>query len=272
MPEDHCVGYGREPYRALCADYPGPDVYPRDDFRVEWGPVFHRGRLDGSARVLVIGQDPAQHETVVRRILVGEAGHRVQGLLRKLGLDRSYVLVNAFLYAVYGQGGGNRHRDDPAIAAYRHRWLDALVGEGGVQAVLALGGLADAAWRTWLETPTGMASDVPFARVTHPTQPESSSGGDPARRAAATAAMLETWNTALTRLRPAITEPDLDGPLEPYGAAFVDGDRRPIPAGDLPAGTPHWMRARSGWAERRGDTVAQKRRTITVTVPAAETA
>ena len=95
-------GYVAEPYLTLCADYPGPDVYPPDQFRLEWGPIFHRGRLDGSARVLVIGQDPAQHETVVRRILVGEAGRRVQGLLAKLGITRSYVFINTYLYSVYG--------------------------------------------------------------------------------------------------------------------------------------------------------------------------
>ena len=54
-------GYGNEPFQTLCADYPGTDVYPPERFRIEWGPIFHRGRLDGSARVLVIGQDPAQH-------------------------------------------------------------------------------------------------------------------------------------------------------------------------------------------------------------------
>ena len=79
-------GYVEEPFRTLVRDYPGADVYPPDQFRVEWGPIFHRGRLDGSARVLVIGQDPAQHETIVRRILVGEAGRRLQGLLAKLGI------------------------------------------------------------------------------------------------------------------------------------------------------------------------------------------
>jgi hypothetical protein len=31
-------------------------------FRLEWGPIYYRGRLDGSARVLVIGQDPAADE------------------------------------------------------------------------------------------------------------------------------------------------------------------------------------------------------------------
>ena len=81
-----CVGYGAEPFASLVADYPGDDVYPQADFRTEWGPVFHRGRLDGSARVLVLGQDPATHEAISRRILVGEAGQRVQGLLAKVGV------------------------------------------------------------------------------------------------------------------------------------------------------------------------------------------
>jgi hypothetical protein len=65
--------YGDDPWRTLVETYPGADVYPPADFRTEWGPIFHRGRLDGSARVLVIGQDPSAHESIARRILVGEA-------------------------------------------------------------------------------------------------------------------------------------------------------------------------------------------------------
>src|SRR5437773_12495076 len=42
-------------------------------------------------------------ESIARRILVGGAGHRLQGLLAKLGLKRSYVRVNTYLYSVYGQ-------------------------------------------------------------------------------------------------------------------------------------------------------------------------
>ena len=91
---EFCPGYP-SPFDALVANYPGEDVYPSADFRVEWGPIFHRGRLDGSARVLVLGQDPATHESISRRILVGEAGQRVQGLLAKLGIRRSYGKVGA---------------------------------------------------------------------------------------------------------------------------------------------------------------------------------
>src|SRR5205809_2015371 len=108
------------PFRALCEDYPGTETYPQEAFRTEWGPIFHRGRLDGSARILVIGQDPASHETIVRRVLVGEAGQRLQGFLYKLGIDRSYVIINTFLYSVYGQWGGNQHKNDAGIIAYRN--------------------------------------------------------------------------------------------------------------------------------------------------------
>ncbi|MFF9089925.1 hypothetical protein ACF1BE_26635 [Streptomyces sp. NPDC014991] len=70
-------GYTQDPYAALVGDYPGSDIDPAKNFRVEW-PIFHRGRLDGSARVLVVGQDSAAHEAITRRILVGTAGRRFQ--------------------------------------------------------------------------------------------------------------------------------------------------------------------------------------------------
>src|SRR3712207_3522594 len=120
-------GYGEKPFRELVEAAPGPEVYPPDAFRVEWGPIFHRGRLDGSARVLVIGQDPAAHEAIARRILVGEAGQRVQAFLGRLGVVRSYVMVNALLFSVYGQQGGEDHISDPGVVGYRHRWLDAVL-------------------------------------------------------------------------------------------------------------------------------------------------
>src|SRR5438093_12887455 len=131
-------GYSEEPFRTLVRDYPETDVYPPNQFRVEWGPIFHRGRLDGTARVLVIGQDPAQHETVVRRILAGEAGRRVQGFLAKLGITRSYVMINTFLYSVFGTAS-TPARKAPALVAYRHRWLEALFAGAHLAGVLTLG-------------------------------------------------------------------------------------------------------------------------------------
>jgi uracil-DNA glycosylase len=242
-------GYGKLPFRTLVRDVPDATVFPTMDFRTEWGPVFHRGRLDGSARLIVIGQDPAQHEIIARRTLVGDAGHRIQGFVAKLGLTRSYVMVNTFVYSVFGQGGGNNHKNDPAIIAYRNRWFDALL-PGQIEGVVALGQLADAAWQAFKQTPTGAAFNGVYTPVTHPTQPESSSKGDKVKRAAAIKKMLQGWNTALQLLHPKITA-DVPTPLVPYGTAFLPAGLSDIPQEDLPAGSPAWcVVTRAGHAGR----------------------
>lgn len=259
-------GYGTEPFLSLCANYPEADVYPPSEFRLEWGPIFHRGRLDGSARILVIGQDPAQHESVVRRILVGEAGRRVQGLLAKLGITRSYVFINTYLYSVYGSvKAATRKR--PALIDYRNRWLDALLVGRQVQGVLALGQAADEAWSLWKSTPAGQATNVGYAAITHPTQPESSSKGDKTKLAAATRRMLQNWNGALQSLSPHLLAVDVVAPLVLYGDTWADGDRVSIPEVDFPAGLPGWMHVQDGWAKRAGADDLAKRRNITITVP-----
>src|SRR6266403_2241181 len=173
MPHPFDAGYALQPFRGLAENYPEADVYPPGQFRVEWGPIFHRGRLDGSARVLVIGQDPAQHETIVRRILVGEAGRRLQGFLAKLGIIRSYVLLKTFFYSVYGSVTV-AVRKHLKLIAYRHRWLDALFNGQQIEAVVTLGSLAAEAWQLWQATPQGQATTVAVAAITHPTQSESS--------------------------------------------------------------------------------------------------
>lgn len=262
---DACAGYGTEPFHTLCADFPDASIYPPADFRVEWGPIFHRGRLDGTARLLVIGQDPAAQESIARRILVGGAGHRVQGFLTKLGLTRSYVLVNTYLYSVYGQAAGERHSDDVKIAKYRHRWLDALLIGSNVQAVLALGHLADSAWQRYRTTPKGKTLQVAYQAVRHPTYPDSASKGNKEKFKQLMATMLQGWNAALDVLRPALTS-DQATPSSYYGATIKASELVEIPECDLPPGAPAWMRGSDGWAKRTG-TGAAKRRTITVTIP-----
>jgi uracil-DNA glycosylase len=267
MSIDFDPGYCQAPFDQLCRDYPGAEVYPASDFRTEWGPVFHRGRLDGSARVLIIGQDPAQHEEMARRILIGTAGHRTQGFLYKLGIDRSYVLINTFLYSVYGQAGGERHQADPGIAQYRNRWLDALLSGDQIEAVIALGSLADGAWGVWKSTSAGTAYKGAYAHITHPTEPEGASKGNRQKLAAGIKAMLQDWNRGLQSLRPSIAHPDAVRPLVLYGEAFGPGDLVSIPPFDLPAGSPAWMLGSKQWAARTGSTARLKRYSITLTVP-----
>jgi uracil-DNA glycosylase len=273
MPESEthasCPGYAVAPFDELVATYPGTDVYPVRHFRIEWGPIFHRGRLDGSARVLVLGQDPATHEAVSRRILVGEAGQRVQGLLAKAGVTASYTMINTFVYSVYGQGGGTRHAHDEKIAAYRHRWLDALLVDTPVTAVVALGTLAKTAYTTWAGTRPDVAGRLHLAAVRHPTWPESSSAQGSTSLADATAALLTNWNRALPALREHVVA-DTAVELRPYGRTWQDGDLAEIPEGDLPAGSPPWWRSLRAWAARTGSDADSKRATITVTVPREE--
>ena len=220
MQRDFDRGYYRQPYRSLVGDYPDADVYPLDSFRVEWGPVFHRGRLDGSARVLVLGQDPATHEAIARRVLVGEAGQRVQGLLTRLGIDHSYVFVNTYLYSVFGQRRGERHIDDEPITAYRNRWLDAIVADQPIEAIITLGHLADTAYHKWRATPKGAANTAAYGTVLHPTYPDSASRSQKLTKAEAFARLCTSWNAALDLLHP------VDHARHPGAAAPLRHDDR----------------------------------------------
>ena len=267
MTHDFDQGYSLEPFRTLCTKYPGEDAFPRSHFRVEWGPIFHRGRLDGSARVLIIGQDPAQHETILRRILVGEAGRRVQGFLAKLGITKSYVMLNTFLYSVYGSTNVEARRN-PGLLGYRNSWFNEILGSGNIEGVVALGMYADEAWKMWKGTGKGKNTNVSYVAITHPTQPESSSGRDKTKLRESTKKMLQNWNQGLQTIAPAIMHPDKPIELVLYVDSFGDDDKPQIPEIDLPPGLPSWMRENDGWARRAGTTPILKRANITVTVPA----
>ena len=44
------------------------------EFRLEFGPVYYRGRLDGTARIIILGQDPSVNEILAQRVFVGHSG------------------------------------------------------------------------------------------------------------------------------------------------------------------------------------------------------
>ena len=246
-------------FRQLCQDYPSGDVYTTG-FRTKWGPIFYRGHVSGSARLLVIGQDPAQHEAFLRRILTGEAGRRVQGFVRKLGYTKHYVMVNTYLYGIYNQKVAFQHANDPGIADYRHKWFDAILAPGKIEAVVAFGSQAHTAWQTYLATPSGQAISVAYAHVMHPTAPGK---GNPI---ITTKTLLDNWNQGLQKLRPHITHPDISEPFIPYGSDFTADELPEIPCQDLPAGIPDWMREGVAWALMASDPGDQQAN-ITLKVP-----
>ena len=261
-----------EPFASLARNYPGPETYDPQRFRVEWGPIFHRGRLDGTATVLVLGQDPGQHESIAHRCLVGEAGQRVQGFLWKLGIERSYVMANTFLYSVYGQPRREEVEElMQRTARYRKRWLDALLDGTAVKAVVGFGALAKDAFERWQKTASGKRFVGHFEPLTHPTMPDATARPGSAKYKAAMKNMLEGWNAGLARLDGELgADRDRKRKLVPYGEALLPEDRKQIPESDMPPGTPAWMRSLKQWATRKGATPDAKRATVEVKVPTGE--
>src|SRR5215210_7722282 len=127
-----------------------PDPPFTDRFWFDWGPVFYRGRLNGTARVLCVGSDPGPTERISGRTLVGDAGQRVQGFLTKLGLTRSYLCLNAFPYALF-PGEADTADDmlrDPDQMKWRNRLYD-MTRSPALSAVVAFGRVGQDAVSLW---------------------------------------------------------------------------------------------------------------------------
>jgi uracil-DNA glycosylase len=143
-------------YRGL-----GRVVVGREAFRWHHGPMFFRGRLDGSAKVVVIGQEGAQDESLSHRSFTGGTGARMQHLLRHLGFDRSYLFLNSFVYPIFGQYTDDlrplaQDRRSP-IVIHRHRILDKAIVNGDVRLIVAVGRAAKESIATWIQAHGGSA-------------------------------------------------------------------------------------------------------------------
>src|SRR6185295_17253562 len=174
-------------------------------FWYAFGPVLYRGRTDGSARVMVIASDPGPSECLpfMRRTLVGDSGQKTQGFLAKLGLTRSYVLVNAFAVAMHpGESARGLQvlRTNANIRAARHDLYNLLLG-GGPQAIVAFGGVAQEAYDLWAASNPAVRN-VPVLALAHPAAVDRDGTGNDAA--------LKNWAKAVTKLRTLVT-PDADG-------------------------------------------------------------
>lgn len=249
-------------FRTLCQKYPDDSVYKgTDGFRSLWGPVFYRGRANGTARLLVIGQDPAQTEAFTRRILSGQAGRRVQGFVEKLGFSKSYLMINAFLYGIYNQNMALPHLNDPDIKAYRDKWLEAAFAPGKIEAVVTFGTPAREAWEAFTETPVGASATA--SAFHHPAlHPTADKPEGPITRKD----LLKNWNRALEKHHAKIQNPDVAKPLVPYGDDFTAAELPEIPSRDLPMGLQPWMRTTDFWA-KLANPPGTERANISIAVP-----
>jgi uracil-DNA glycosylase len=153
-------------WAALFAETPnyrglGQAVVGREAFRWHHGPMFFRGRLDGSAKVVLVGQEGAQDESLSHRSFTGGTGARMQYFLRHIGFDRSYLFLNSFVYPIFGQ-----YTDDlrplaqdlrSPIVQHRHRILDKAVVDGDIRLVVAVGRAAKESIATWVKAHGGNA-------------------------------------------------------------------------------------------------------------------
>jgi hypothetical protein len=194
-------------------------------FRPEFGPVYYRGRLNGSARLLIVGQDPSTDEILAQRNLVGASGQRAQRLLNKIGITKSYVMLNTFLFGIKGQMDAvmNAVAIEPPILNYRNGLFDKITAENTIQVIISFGNGADLAITTW----PGRPAAVPWFQLHHPSAPDN--------------VVLPSWNANLNALQAAVTPDNAAGvDLTPYGATFGPGDVAAIPREDLAFGIADW--------------------------------
>ncbi len=180
----------------------------------------------------------------MRRTLVGDSGQKTQGFLAKLGLIRSYVLVNAFAVALHpGKASKGRQilANNATLATFRHGFYDRLLAGGALEAVVAFGDNAQLAYDLWAASNPAVGA-IPVVKVAHPAAVDRGGSGNDAA--------LKAWAKAVTTLRAIVTpDPAGDASGPNFGAYFTECDYARIPRWDLPqpapayAGDDSWGRA-----------------------------
>jgi hypothetical protein len=214
-----------------------PDYSPvKDFFWYDWGPVFYRGRLDKTAKVLCVASDPGPTERIGGRALIGNAGQRLQGFLSKIGITKSYVCLNGFIYSLHPShlSNGIKLLSDPAHLRWRNKVFKAVKGPG-MQAIIAFGIVAQTAVDLW-----NSKGDIPVLKTYHPSYREDETK------------LVTDWNRVINELRQIVTkDSDGDNTLPLYGSTFVEADYAAIPRRDLPFGVPDFL-GNDAWRRTAG--------------------
>lgn len=137
-----------------------------EQFRWHFGPMFYRGRLTpNSVKVLVIGQEGGQDESLSHRAFTGGTGARLQGFVRYLGIEESYLFLNTFVYSIYGQYDASLKwlAQDPAspVVLHRHNIFNYVLSQNDVRLVVAVGQAAKESVVTWIKSRGGSCPDGP---------------------------------------------------------------------------------------------------------------
>jgi uracil-DNA glycosylase len=144
----------------------------KDKVRYEMGPIFYRGRTDGTARVLVVGQDAATDEALVQRAFTGGTGQKVQNWLNAVGITSSYVCLNTFIYSIYEQYDEftKELATTGPIKDYRNRLFEKVFAENKIDLVISFGSAAHESVRIFRDEKLGgkLPSNVVWVQMLHP--------------------------------------------------------------------------------------------------------
>ncbi len=244
----------------------GKAMSGNEEFRWHFGPMFYRGRLgDHQVKVLVVGQEGAQDESLSHHSFTGGTGGRMQRLLNHLGIDRSYLFLNTFVYPIFGQYNGllpviAQHPASP-IAKHRKALFDYVVDRNDLQLVIAVGRAAKESLASWVEAHGGTADPdelhladasvispgLRMVGVLHP-------GG--AGKGGAVAAIVASFKAAISQVHQWIADDPTWLPVDPgatrSSAASYKYASDPVPFRDLPYGAP-WRLGRDSTSSNRRD-------------------
>lgn len=256
--------FARTPnYRRL-----GKEVIGSEKFRWHFGPMFYRGRLkDNAVKVLVIGQEGAQDESLSHRSFTGETGARMQHFLNYIGINESYLFLNTFVYPIYGQYDSSlrwlAQDPDSPIVQHRHQIFNYVLERNDVHLVVAVGNAAKDSVVSWIESRGGScpqgAQDVsqcsagnldPSTKIIGVVHP----GG--AWKGGALDAIKEDFRRATQQIRDWTEEDPNWLPPDPSGLRQFDQPYEyksdPIPFADFGYGLP-WRLGRGGTSSNRKD-------------------
>jgi uracil-DNA glycosylase len=243
-------------------------VIGKERHRWQFGPMYYRGRLaKHSVKVVVIGQEGAQDESLAHRSFVGGTGSRMQHFLNFIGINHSYVFLNTFVYPITGQYDSKlkwlAQNTDSPIVQHRHKILDYLLDINDVRLVIAVGVAAKESVKTWVESKGGTCPDGisdlstctgsfldPHTKVVGVLHP----GG--AGQGGSTTAIKKSFQKAADKISTWLDEDPTWLPLDsgavrdltkPYTYRSI-----PIPFCDLPFGIT-WRIGRGGTSSNRKD-------------------
>lgn len=240
-----------------------------EEFRWHFGPMFYRGRLtDNSARVLVIGQEGAQDESLGHRSFVGGTGARMQNFLRHIGITQSYLFLNTFVYPIFGQYTGAEllwlaQNTKSPIVKHRHALWNYVRERTDLRLIVAVGKAAKESVHSWVKArggacPSG-AHDVsqcdasvigPHTRIVGVVHPGAGGQGT------STTTIIADFKKALTKIDGWVADDASWLPVDPGGTRAAAATFRyrsaPIPFRDLPYGVA-WRIGQGGTSSNRKD-------------------